>query len=52
VVGLEQMLGLDDRGEPLEWGLLWRTPAETSRIRAFDATARDVTKAGLETATR
>jgi DNA-binding transcriptional LysR family regulator len=37
---------------PLEWGLLWRTSSETSRIRAFDETARDVTKAGLETATR
>jgi DNA-binding transcriptional LysR family regulator len=27
---------------PLEWGLIWRTSAETSRVRAFDEAARDV----------
>jgi DNA-binding transcriptional LysR family regulator len=28
--------------QPLEWGLIWRTSAETSRVRAFDEAARDV----------
>jgi DNA-binding transcriptional LysR family regulator len=27
---------------PLEWGLIWRTSAETSRVRAFDEAARDI----------
>ncbi len=27
---------------PLEWGLIWRSSAETARVRAFDRVAREV----------
>jgi DNA-binding transcriptional LysR family regulator len=39
---------------PLDWGLIWRTSAETSGIRAFDEAAREVIKArgGLAYATQ